>query len=446
MSMAGRNPDTMASSTPEVRFLLSGRTTLSEHLPSEFVDVPLQILARSRHLHQLVAGRPSNATIKLGDIDPAGFKVYITWLRVRHGDRSQQSHSNAKSLLLRECIDLIYAHIVGGQLREPYFQDYIIDEIERTIGPAQSPDNEVLDILFIETATSDMLRNFIINKMFAWERRMVAMVKGVVGSGREKTLKETRCQWHIHDEDGRCYLDLPFTNLPEIQIHDHDNIPHTRPSSPLSTSTIMFAPDAYFDSSTTSRYPANNRGVIEANKPLPDTPGPNSAHTRNLRVRPFGPSRHTFDPGDPHSIEGLTKMCLERNAPQKSNDIHELVDQCLGRISRQGDLPPIAPSMESPPDLSTAEHRSVQFAREVISSTDSDYSLSEVSLPQPCRKGSFVDLPPLVKRRPAPPRGDDWVEQWDRLYALQGTQGFGLRKAEKYEKKSRFRDFFERMK
>jgi hypothetical protein len=49
----------------------------------------------------------------------------------------------------------------------------------------------------------------------------------------------------------------------------------------------------------------------------------------------------------------------------------------------------------------------------------------------------------LIKRKPAPPRGTDWLEQWDRLFALQGTQGFGLKRGEKRERWSRLMGILE---
>ncbi|KAG9195025.1 hypothetical protein G6011_00145 [Alternaria panax] len=43
---------------------------------------------------------------------------------------------------------------------------------------------------------------------------------------------------------------------------------------------------------------------------------------------------------------------------------------------------------------------------------------------------SLPHFAPLIKRKPVPARGKDWLEQQDRLFALQGTQGFGLKKGD----------------
>jgi hypothetical protein len=52
---------------------------------------------------------------------------------------------------------------------------------------------------------------------------------------------------------------------------------------------------------------------------------------------------------------------------------------------------------------------------------------------------SLPHFRPLIKRKPAPSRGTDWLEQQYTLFALQGTQGFGLRKGgRKNVRKSRF--------
>ena len=52
---------------------------------------------------------------------------------------------------------------------------------------------------------------------------------------------------------------------------------------------------------------------------------------------------------------------------------------------------------------------------------------------------SLPHFRPLIKRKPAPSRGTDWLEQQYTLFALQGTQGFGLRKCDqKNVRRSRF--------
>lgn len=60
------------------------------------------------------------------------------------------------------------------------------------------------------------------------------------------------------------------------------------------------------------------------------------------------------------------------------------------------------------------------------------YHISATSL-------SLPHFRPLIKRKPAPSRGTDWLEQQYTLFALQGTQGFGLRKGDqKNVRRSRF--------
>ena len=51
-----------------------------------------------------------------------------------------------------------------------------------------------------------------------------------------------------------------------------------------------------------------------------------------------------------------------------------------------------------------------------------------ITQPYHIATSSNLHFPPLIKRKPAPARGQDWVDQWDELFAIQGTQGFGLRK------------------
>ncbi|KAI4908740.1 hypothetical protein J4E90_008475 [Alternaria incomplexa] len=145
------------SSLNSVTFVLAGRTTLSEHCPTEHIEVEYAIAERSPYLRiylpQHVRDDRPLLPIQLGDIDPAGFKLYIEWLTTGAVEVSTQG-----SLQLNACIDLIYAHIVGSAFSQPNFQDYIIEKLASVLDSAQTFDQKMLAILYLEKHASTLLR------------------------------------------------------------------------------------------------------------------------------------------------------------------------------------------------------------------------------------------------------------------------------------------------
>jgi hypothetical protein len=137
--------------------------------------------------------------IQLGDVDPAGFKLYIEWLA-----NGFVSCSNQRSMRLDSCIDLIYAHIVGSTFSQPHFQDYIIDTIASVLDPAQAFDQGILELLFLEKHASSVLRQFITDKMFGHDRRMLGMMRNSVEDIVTAHSDVKGCEYHIH-QDGICY-------------------------------------------------------------------------------------------------------------------------------------------------------------------------------------------------------------------------------------------------
>jgi hypothetical protein len=221
---------------------------------------------------------------------------------------------------------------------------------------------------------------------------------------------------------------------------------------------------------------------------------PSISWSRNLRspqpsIRSLTP---TFDidkplPPTPEAVQtpstqDLVLECLGRLSPAPSQNLtHNLLNEHLSRPPIYAALPPsppITPSLKSsdvastpssttssttdciPPSLrpgsppSTHPTRNLSFAplpnSNPISPNPSTimHRQSPPSPPSPPPlqrpyhispfSPSLPHFAPLIKRKPAPPRGVDWLEQWDRLFALQGTQGFGLRRGEKKERRSWF--------
>jgi hypothetical protein len=115
-----------------IAFILPGRRTLSEHLPTEMINVPIALAQRSKYLRKVIAkyalANSTERQIRLPNIDSIGFRMYVDWLE---GGEFRTASTLAKgSLLLRDSFDYIFAHIAGSQLEDPDFQDCIIDALE----------------------------------------------------------------------------------------------------------------------------------------------------------------------------------------------------------------------------------------------------------------------------------------------------------------------------
>ncbi|KAI4645507.1 uncharacterized protein J4E78_009420 [Alternaria triticimaculans] len=166
-------------SLKSITFVLAGRTTLSEHCPTEHIEVDYAIAERSPYLRIYLPQRVRDdrplLPIQLGDVDPAGFKLYVEWLTT-----GIVKFSDKRSLQLDSCIDLIYAHIVGSAFSQPNFQDYIIDKLAFVLDPAQTFDQKILEMLYLEKHASTLLRKFVTDKMFAYDRRMLGMLRNSV--------------------------------------------------------------------------------------------------------------------------------------------------------------------------------------------------------------------------------------------------------------------------
>jgi hypothetical protein len=432
-------------------------------------------------------------------------------------------------LLLPSCIDLIYAHIVGEAFSTSNFQDYIIDTMAKILNPAQTPDLKILEILFLEKHASSNLKKFIIDRMFAHERRMLGMLRNDVEGIVTSRSDVKGCEYHVHEE-GMCYKQSNVTpayeevreekkwsveddaDLNAIATHYLGRASKTVPmtenevksqQAPSKTQAAEYrmsinagyrrarSIDAGLRSCSDNMYAsrAHHHGSAawsceldgpksptfpreELDKPLPPTPPPSSS------------------PPVPFSFNSSPASAYESAQIISAKD---LVFECLARLS-----PTLARASTHDPKTkfraaATIEEEDPSLDRSpAISTSSSDSCDEEVDIPlslkpaspQPIhlsRDFSFLSIPkphnlpllpsrpqhtkitpsqsshylptessaclrPLITRKPAPLRGLDWIEQWDRLYALRGTQGFGLRKEDNREKKSRFLEILESVK
>jgi len=581
------------SALKSITFVLAGRTTLSEHCPTERIEVDYAVAERSPYLRiylpqQVRDDRPL-LPIQLGDIDPAGFKLYIEWLTT-----GVVKFSDQRSLQLDSCIDLIYAHIVGCAFSQPHFQDYIIDKLASILDPAQTFDQKILEMLYLEKHASTLLRKFVTDKMFAYDRRILGMLRNSVEDIVTGISDVKGCEYHVHDE-GLCYRHGRPSEFEEMERGNDlggkkwsiDDDPELnamaaqylgKTTTPSRTDKSSKSLDTRHRTSTGKRQTQANKLASQLRIPSLHNMYENDLHhqesilrSRNLRSpRPSTrsltpdidvdkPLPPTPEPPYAPSTKDLVLECLSRLPPAPEQISPQgLVEERLARTSSDhvritsstdnGDLlrpikisrPPVTLTTSSstissafkstsrpsspldfiPPSLrpgtplpSTHPTRNLTFAPlpkshrqapkprpQTPSPTKSNTTTTSSLVPYPPRSStpeprsslspspypyrsttpaprpspspspspstspspspspppllqrpyhispSSPSLPhfaPLIKRKPAPPRGVDWLEQWDRLFELQGTQGFGLRRGEKKERRSRFLEILE---
>jgi hypothetical protein len=528
-------------------FVLSGRITLSEHLPGEVINVPITTAQRSSHLREMIKKdaitNSANKQIKLPGVDCIGFRMYVDWLESRNIDFDTTPTTSNGGLLLRDCFDYIFAHIAGSQLGDPDFQDYVIDTMARLLDESQTPDLKVLEVVFLEKGASNILKQFVVDSMFAVERKMLSMMRGVVDDSDNIAQSDAGCKYHVHE--GECYRTRVNSghdrtaNVPEI-VHGKFNLGNinrvasqskwssssTSLDSNSSTKTAFYdmANAQYFGSEEWSREVHGLGRITRLNidKPLPTIPpltpeisptSPDSPQTTPHIV----PDRLKYED---FSIEELIHECLSRLPPRdspksRSEDppelhhaiIPSLVLECIERYHKASSDSASSHLSHSPDRLSLEERRaSTPFPeQEEILIVDVmskkrhvHWGRSSESLPKPwqehmdrhriseevfepqheppatsrrqrpaaprhtrlvtpqhahpipeyqsCPPPQFIPTthhpqvspPNMIKRKSAPPRGDDWLKQYDRLNTMMSTNALVV--VAKRSKKSRFKE------
>lgn len=493
------------STISSVTFILTGRITLSEHLPNESIEVTASIANRSLYLRALVQQHTSLhrafTNIELRGIDPAGFKIYLEWLNLNQNTSPfrWQSAANSK-LLLCECVGLIYAHIVGSKLQEPGFQDYIIDEISRLLDPTQTIDVTLLELVFVEKGASGVLQRFVTEKMFALEKRMLGMLRGSVGETMCGGDQTTECKYHVHDA-GNCYRDLREirtkgrwksdrkrwnTNSGEESRSTIDRF-CGKASDCNFTGEIMPAEEPnIYDTERYSSKAESSRSISRSKASAMNNYFGPTSEVHALKVTSSAPASHDKAEivlsAPPLQVAPLHPFSqYEKNNEKKIRSAistHDIITECLQRL-----LP--KPPGASKKDLNTdflnnlllnfssvkAGERSAvpipdrRTACSEIRSLDKDLTSvilqsraassapghsSDVLnppldnrqqlIPVSCSPSDPPSLRPIISRKPAPPRGLDWIEQWDCLNTIKDTQARVVRMDMKSEKKSRFKE------
>jgi hypothetical protein len=316
-----------------ISFVLSGRITLSEHLPGEIVNVPITVAQRSSHLREMIKEHAftnsADKQIKLPGVDCIGFRMYVDWLKGGGIDFDTDSTTSCGGLLLRDCFDYIFAHIAGSQLGDPEFQDYIIDTMARLL---------------------DILKQFVVDSMFAVGRKMLSMMRGVVDDSDNIAQSDAGCKYHVHE--GECYRTRVNSghdrtaNVPEI-VHGKFNLGNingvasqskwssssTSLDSNSSTKAAFYdmANAQYFGSEEWSREVHGLGRITRLNidKPLPTIP-PLTPGT--------SPTPPDFPQTTPHIVPGRLKY--------EDLSIEELIHECLSRLPPEN---PPKPRSEDPP-------------------------------------------------------------------------------------------------
>ncbi|OAL01811.1 hypothetical protein IQ06DRAFT_368244 [Phaeosphaeriaceae sp. SRC1lsM3a] len=480
-----------------ISFVLSGRRTLSEHLPAEVIDVTSTVMHRSDYLRRVILQQgltwPSIWQFPLPNIDPIGFRMYVEWLQTgRIEFKAMSSTVSSGGLLLRDSFDLIFAHIAGSQLEEPDFQDYIIDTMTKLLDVSQTPDLKVLEVVFLENGASNVLKQFIVDKMFAVERRMLSMIRGRADDVEEQE-RETGCKYHVHAPGGcyrghrRCSSNIFIDNSNRSSSMSPLITSSDSPTAAMYGSTMNnMTDDQYFGSAEWSRAVHglarwNTTQRLHTNKPLPNmsplTPGSSTTPPLSPRSFPRSPSpfqdRRQFESGETQrlifeclsrlpAIDETVRSSLQSEPNLHRSEIPCLVLECLERFKNSyGDgasSGPITSTRIASPGP-VFEHNLLPTLREQSSPPTPIVPFAEPegrvhwkksydTLPKPWSEpGAQIpnspEMPPEsfttrkdygfqgqspspversnaipIKRKIAPPRGTDWLKQYDRINDL----------------------------
>lgn len=177
----------------------------------------------------------------------------------------------------------------------------------------------------------------------------------------------------------------------------------------------------------TSSITSTESFVPAATQSLPSPPTSDDSATHSFSFEEDIPSSlrpgytlHTYMPTKNLTLAPLTTPDSTIQSPRNSSSQNEQLHNTASCI-------PLLPDIETRTMIprSTSPHTPLPPVQR-------PYHISATS-------PSLPHFRPLVKRKPAPSRGTDWLEQQYTLFALQGTQGFGLRKVDgKNVRKSRF--------
>lgn len=404
----------------DIRFLLSFVTT-SEHIQEQSFYVPRWIAERSPYLNSLISHthiRSGSLCIQINDVCPSAFGIYIEWL---HLDRISLPRANSNvdtsqipkfsTLIFKDCISLIRAHILGSQFQHTDFQDRVIDEIAHVLDLSQTPDVEVLTVVFGEIKASKALRSFIIDRMFAAERKMLGMLRGYVVDALGGSRPVSMCKYHAH-EKGRCYRDSTWP-----QAYHEENMRYSSFTSNelLNRSASASRQLGFRDTKTHGSSPSISisRNISFPSRAIdlqhinPSTRPPKIHDSRRRVIRPPGPTNKPLPTLPVHRLM-QTPLPMRLNVENFIDDhtsqkltTKDIVYECLNRL-RVKTL-----KTSSPLTISDTEQQPSLYVETP--------SIPHVSLQSELSQSPLKTLSSIgsVRRKPAPLRGEDWIGQYD---------------------------------
>ncbi|KAE8825513.1 hypothetical protein PTNB73_08512 [Pyrenophora teres f. teres] len=502
---------TTTGTTPNpniITFLLTGRTTLSEHSPSEKISVDYEIAHRSPYLRNFLPSQaPSSSScmprhlppITLPSIDPAALIIYISYLAT---SRITPMLPFPHSLSLHACVDLLYAHMLGAVIRAQHFQDAVIDCLAEVLDTVQAPDVRVLEMLYLEEGVSEVLRGDLT------EGKRTVEIDDGGGEGDEK-------MWYIDDDEKMSSMAAHYLGKKSM---GSEGVP-IQPKTQGSSSTVDCK------TKTTSLYYTAD---LHLTKPLPLLPSaPRAQHeilnTRGVGLDPFEHFPHKLSPTvreiEAHEVPPRTRntvrdgtisiyphdydvdspddtsckstlppplvspasgpspklhaSLLRKEQNEYQDHGHQAVHEentepapeerhysalCLDHestipltrnfpftpVSKPTPYPtlPTSTPLSPSPTVTLYPYPFASSFQPILPSTPAPEPTSP-TLPRPYHIATPASLhfPPLINRKPAPSRGQDWVDQWDKLFLMRGTQGFGQRRSYEERKRSRGRWF-----
>ncbi|KAF2128748.1 hypothetical protein P153DRAFT_385956 [Dothidotthia symphoricarpi CBS 119687] len=412
----------------DIRFLLNFITT-SENVYQQSFYVPHWIAKRSPYLCSLIpytSAGLEGLCIELHNICPMAFGVYVEWLHLNQitpicadAVAFRSPVPQISTLLFGDCMTLIRAHMLGSKFQHAHFQDHIIDQMTRILDPSQTPNVEILTVVFGEEIVSKELRSFVIDNMFAAERRMLAMLRGNAEDMRRGSSANPSCDYHIH-EGGRCYRDVPWPqvyqdeNMRHVSLysntlssrkaafsqnlgHEDTTILENIPSSPMDNTSFYLMPKPNSNPSGDMRWPriAHRPGQREkvppelVNKPLPPLPD-----------QPIKPTHLLFAP----YFQSITY----HHTPETITT-QDIVHECLNRLPTK--------SSDTPPPVVDHEE---DYEFPIFSE-----SICSLQTPEPSNLSheppKMISSTGSTKRKPVPPRGEDWIEQYNCVNELNMT-------------------------
>lgn len=161
-----------ANSTNDfVRFLVGKQDPTSRYLTPQLFVLPTSSLVQSKLLSNYAAysekANGSNSLIRLEDLDPSAFLLYVEYLStgefVFEREEEEQGCNTENSWSWPACWPLINAHIMATTLGDDQFADYVMGVLTEKLDRRQFADIETIQRVFTTVDGSDELKCLIVD-------------------------------------------------------------------------------------------------------------------------------------------------------------------------------------------------------------------------------------------------------------------------------------------